>query len=162
MGTRVLASLSFAAMAAMMGGCVSSGNPSVLDQARLDSITLNQSTKDDVKRLLGQPNSVSRQSGNYSPVPSLPPTPGLTNVEVWSYTHMSVDVDGATFIPIVGLFAGGATSHINTYTVVFDDAGIVRHISQTQTQGRSELGSETAPPLSSPGRTTAPTPHIRK
>jgi len=48
-----------------------------------------------------------------------------------------VDVNGATFIPIVGLFAGGATSNIQTFTVVFDQAGIVRHISSTQSQGRS-------------------------
>ncbi len=162
MGTRVLASLSFVALAAMVCGCVSSGNPSVLDQDRLDKIVLNQSTKEDLTRLLGQPNSISRQSGNYAPVPGMPPTPGLSNVEVWSYTHLSVDVDGATFIPIVGLFAGGATSHINTYTVVLDDAGIVRHISQTQSQGRSGLGRETAPPVASSDNTAAPPPRARK
>ena len=67
--------------------------------------------KEDVRRLLGHPNGISKQSRAY---PGVPPVAGLTNSEVWTYTHMSVDVDGATFIPIVGLFAGGATSHINT------------------------------------------------
>jgi hypothetical protein len=65
----------------------------------------------------------------------------MTNVEVWSYSHINVDVDAATFIPIVGLFAGGATSNLNTFTVVFDDQGVVRHISSTQSQGRSGLGA---------------------
>ena len=54
---------------------------------------------------------------------------------------MNVDVNAATFIPIVGLFAGGATSNINTFTVSFDEQGIVRHISSTQSQARSGLGA---------------------
>jgi hypothetical protein len=30
----------------------------------------------------------------------------LTNVESWNYTHIDVDLNAATFIPILGLFAG--------------------------------------------------------
>lgn len=77
--------------------------------------------KEEVKRILGQPNGISRQSGSYSAFPGLPASTSMTDVEVWSYTHMSVDVDAATFIPIVGLFVGGATSNINTFTVVFNE-----------------------------------------
>jgi hypothetical protein len=130
----------------LVSGCVSSGNPKVMEQARLDQIVLDVSTKADVKRVLGQPNSQSQQSGSAATVPGYTPVPGLANSETWSYTHLSVDVDGATFIPIVGLFAGGATSHLNTFTVVFDQAGIVRHISSTQSQGRSgpTAGSDTS------------------
>lgn len=95
----------------LVAGCMSSGNSAVMDQERLEKITIDVSTKEDVRRLLGHPNGISKQSRAY---PGVPPVAGLTNSEVWTYTHMSVDVDGATFIPIVGLFAGGATSHINT------------------------------------------------
>ncbi len=129
-----------------ISGCVSSGNPSVMDQARLEKIVLDVSTKDDVKRLLGQPNGRSQQSGSAATVPGYAPVPGLTNSEAWTYSHLSVDVDGATFIPIVGLFAGGATSYLNTFTVVFDQAGIVRHISSSQTEGRSGPTVESGPP----------------
>jgi hypothetical protein len=125
----------------LVSGCVSSGNPSVVDQDRISQIKLNTSAKEDVKRILGQSNSISRQSGNYSAFPGLPPSTALTNVEVWSYTHINVDVDAATFISIVGLFAGGATSNINTFTVLFDEQGIVRHISSTQSQSRSGFGA---------------------
>jgi hypothetical protein len=126
-------------------GCVSSGNPKVMDQARLAQIVIDVSTKEDVKRVLGQPNSESQRSDSYATVPGSPPVPGLTNAETWSYTHLSVDVDGATLIPIVGLFAGGATSHRNTFTVVFDQGGVVRHISSTQSQGSSGPGAENDP-----------------
>ena len=123
----------------LASGCVSSGNPSVVDQDRISQITLNTSTKEDVRRILGKPNSMSRHAGSYSPLPGLPPTSALTNVEVWNYTHITVDVNAANFI--VGLFAGGATSDINTFTAVFDEQGVVRHISSTQSAGRSGLGA---------------------
>lgn len=129
-----------------LAGCVSSGNPAVVDQDRVALVQLNVSTKDDVRRILGQPTSMSRQSGSYYPIPGLPPSNVMTTVEAWSYSHMKVDVNGATFIPIVGLFAGGATSQINTFTVVFDDQGIVRHISSTQSQGRSGPGAGSSQP----------------
>lgn len=129
-------------------GCVSSGNSSIVDQDRISQIKLNTSVKDDVKRILGTPNGISRQSGSYPAFPGVPASTATINIEVWSYTHMNVDVDPATFIPIVGLFAGGATSNLNTFTVSFDEQGIVRHISSTQSQGRSGAGagSESTPP----------------
>ena len=57
----------------LASGCVSSGNPSVVDQGRIAQIKLNTSTKEDVRRVLGQPNSISRQSGSYSAFAGLPP-----------------------------------------------------------------------------------------
>jgi hypothetical protein len=137
-GQQILVSvwLSFLLLAS---GCVSSGNPSIVDQDRIAQITLNISTKVDVRRVLGKPDDISRHSGSYAPLPGLPPSPALTNVEVWNYTYNNVDVNAANFI--VGLFAGGTSSNINTFTVVYDEQGIVRHISSTQSESRSGLGS---------------------
>ena len=50
----------------LASGCVSSGNPSVVDQDRISQIKLNTSTKEDVRRILGQPNGISHHSGSYS------------------------------------------------------------------------------------------------
>ena len=123
----------------LASGCVSSGNSFIVDQDRIAQIKLNISTKVDVRRALGKPNDISRHSGSYSPLPGLPPSPALINVEVWNYTYTIVDVNAANFI--VGLFAGGAPSNVNTFTVVYDEQGIVRHISSTQSEGRSGLGA---------------------
>ncbi|HSL06221.1 MAG TPA: hypothetical protein VK901_22120 [Nitrospiraceae bacterium] len=68
-----------------------------------------------------QRNDISRHSGSYFALPGLPPSTSLTNVEVWNYTHINVNVNAANFI--VGLFAGGAPSNINTFTAVFDEQG---------------------------------------
>jgi hypothetical protein len=140
--------IQYLAFLLLTSSCVSSGNPSVVDEGRTSQVILNSSTKEDVKRILGKPNSVSRQSGSYVAIPGLPPSQPGTIMEIWSYSHLDVEVDGATFIPIVGLFAGGATSNVNTFTVMFDERGIVRHISSTQSQGHSGLGSsEKAEPI---------------
>ncbi len=141
--------LSFIVALTVMG-CVSSGNSSIVDQDRIAKIKLNISVKDDVRRILGQPNGISRQSGSYPAFPGVPASTATINSEVWSYTHMNVDVNPATFIPIVGLFAGGATSNLNTFTVSFDEQGIVRHISSTQSQGRSGSGTGSESTLPKP------------
>ena len=129
-----------ASMAVTTLGCVSSGNPNVRDETLTSQIQVDTSTKEDVRRILGQPNSTSRQSGNLVMIPGLPASPGMV-IESWNYTHIDVEVDGATFIPIVGLFAGGATSNVSSFTVTFDDEGVVRHISSTQSTGQSGMGS---------------------
>ena len=126
----------------VLTGCMSSGNASVMDQDRVAQITVDVSKKEDVRRILGQPNTITKQSGSY---PALPGFPTLPNSEMWSYQHVKIDVNGATFIPIVGLFAGGSTSSINTFTVVFDGQGIARYISSSQSEGRSGMGSSSTP-----------------
>jgi hypothetical protein len=122
-----------------LSGCYSSGNALVMDQDRLDQIKIDVSTKEDVRRILGQPNGTSKQTGSYAVALGLPAS--MRSVEVWTYHHIDRDVDGATFIPIVGLFAGGASSKINTFTAVFDEEGIVRRLSSGQTQARAGLGA---------------------
>jgi outer membrane protein assembly factor BamE (lipoprotein component of BamABCDE complex) len=127
----------------MTSACMNSGNPNVMDQSRLDQIFLDVSTKEDVRRLLGQPNRTAKQSNS-----AVTGRDAMPDSETWTYRHLSVDVDGATFIPIVGLFAGGATSKITIFTVVFDQSGIVRHIDSSQSQGRSGSNAQHAPSTS--------------
>ena len=68
----------------LLAGCVSTGNPSAVDQDRISQIKLDISTTEDVRRILGQPNGMSRHSGNYSAALGLPATTISTTVEVWT------------------------------------------------------------------------------
>ncbi len=130
----------------LLSGCVSSGNPSVRDESATGQIKAGVTTKEDVKKLLGKPNSVGKGSGNLAAATGLPVTPHAplalnSNYEVWSYSHISVETDAATFIPIVGLFAGGATSSVSSLTIYFDDKGVVQFVQSSQSEGRSGIGS---------------------
>lgn len=138
---KLCGALLVASVAVTHSGCVSSGNPSVTDETLTSQIQVNVSTKEDVRRILGQPNSISKHSGSLAMIPGLPASSASSIIESWNYTHIAVEVDGATFIPIVGLFAGGATSNLTSFTVVFDDKGVARHLSSTQSTGQSGVGS---------------------
>ena len=42
------------------------------------------------------------------------------------YLSSRTRVKGATFVPVIGLFAGGAKSHLSTKTFTFDGAGLLK------------------------------------
>ena len=131
-----------------LAGCVSSGNPAIRDEAVVEQIKTGITTKEEVRKLLGKPNSIGRGSGNLPPGTGIPHT-AQTNYEVWTYKHISVETHPATFIPIVGLFAGGATSDVNTVTIYFDDKGIAQYLQTSQSQGTSRMGgNRQGPPRS--------------
>ena len=88
-------------------GCASVGQK--VDQTAVDRIQKGVSTKADVRRLIGDPNKVSKDS---------------SGVETWKYEYAHAQVKGATFIPIVGMFAGGTRTQTQDTEVKFKD-GVV-------------------------------------
>jgi outer membrane protein assembly factor BamE (lipoprotein component of BamABCDE complex) len=46
--------------------------------------------------------------------------------EIWTYTYSKTQVNAATYVPVVGLFAGGAQSDSSVLTVTFDRSGVVK------------------------------------
>lgn len=45
---------------------------------------------------------------------------------IFVYLSARTRVKGATFVPVIGLFAGGAKSHVSTKTFTFDGAGFLK------------------------------------
>ena len=120
-----------------LAGCASSGNANVKNQALIDQIQMGKSTKDDVRRLLGEPNSVSRSSTQVANPAD--PKRMLTLVEWWSYIHASSQTDAASFIPFVGGLVGSSTHESTQFTAGFDQKGIVQHITSGSYKGKSGL-----------------------
>lgn len=72
------------------------------------------------------------------------PTSGTVNSngkEVLLWTYEKVAVDGATYIPVVGMFAGGSKSEVKSFSVTLDRRGIVTDYEFTggQSTSRSAL-----------------------
>lgn len=127
---------------AFASSCASSGNPTAGRKDLIAQIKMGETTKEDIRRLFGQPTVTSRHSG--TPFPAIAGFPAQSpNFEIWNYTHANVDVSPVTFVPIVGLFAGGATSQHNSLTLTFDDKGIVRNIQTGQSQATTGAGANT-------------------
>jgi outer membrane protein assembly factor BamE (lipoprotein component of BamABCDE complex) len=49
-----------------------------------------------------------------------------------TYMYFETSVRAATFIPIVGAFAGGADTRTNSVTMIFDKAGTLQNYSATE------------------------------
>lgn len=128
---------------ALILGCASSGNPEIRREDLTSQIKIGESTKDDVRRLFGHPNGTSRYTGTVPQLPGHPTTPPGAFSEIWTYVHVSTEIAPVTFIPIVGLFAGNATSEVNQLAITFDDKGIVRGVRTGHTRATGGPGSST-------------------
>ena len=102
------------AVAGSLAGCVSSGNTLILDESRVSQVKEGL-TKDQVRNLIGEPEGMSTNN----------------KTEVWSYMHTEAQANAASFIPIVGLFAGGATGRSSSLILVFDADGKVQTINRS-------------------------------
>jgi outer membrane protein assembly factor BamE (lipoprotein component of BamABCDE complex) len=124
-----------------LAGCASTGNANVKNQELIDQIQMGKSTKNDVRRLLGEPNGISRSSSQVANPAD--PKLMLTLVEWWSYIHASSETDAASFIPFVGMFVGSTTHESTQFTAGFDQKGIVQHITSGSYKGKSGfMGSQ--------------------
>lgn len=97
-------------------GCVSIGNQRLEDKAAVDKVQIGKS-RDDVRAALGEPNGVTEMS---------------TGQEIWVYTFTRSRATAASYIPIIGLFAGGADGHTSTLDVTFSTNGLVDNMSKGQ------------------------------
>ncbi|RJR33379.1 MAG: outer membrane protein assembly factor BamE [Deltaproteobacteria bacterium] len=90
-------------------GCYSMGDQRVSEKGNIDQIKIGVSTKADIKALFGEPNHVTFGDKE----------------EMWMYMYTRLVTRPTTFIPVVGLFAGGSDMKSNTLTVMFNKEGVV-------------------------------------
>ena len=102
---------------------MSAGTSQLSQPGMADKIQTGQ-TKTEVQAVLGNPASI---------------TP-LPEGEIWVYTYTQAQAKGASFIPIVGLVAGGSTGSTDNLSVLFNNAGFVNKVSDFQDIQISPLG----------------------
>lgn len=133
MKTKVLLSVSTLVLA-MLGGCVSSGTQVSQDAAM--QFTEEKSTEAEIIAKLGRPTMVTING----------------NMKVLMYAGSQVKIKAASFIPIVGAFAGGsdvqttaASYQINTKTGVLQKIIYSTYGTGVQAGSQPAPGIETAP-----------------
>jgi outer membrane protein assembly factor BamE (lipoprotein component of BamABCDE complex) len=104
----------FAWMVLILAGCVSSGTK--VTQQQLTQFQVGKTTEAEVIAAFGAPTSSSVATDG-----------SKTDV----YQHISAHANAATYIPIVGIFAGGAKSTADTAVLNFDQQGILRSTSSS-------------------------------
>jgi len=106
-----------------LASCASSGQRLLRDDTVIAKIREGESTTEDVRALLGSPQYID--------------FPDAGGGEKWTYVYQSVAIKPGTFIPVVGLFAGGSDVEIHTLVILFDDDDIVRKVGKGEMRGVS-------------------------
>ena len=113
------------ALISLLIGCATSGNPRVAQEEVLAQIILGQTTKEEVRQLLGPPQGFTK-----SLIEGLAQEKLL--YELWIYHYHKVETNPALFIPFVGLAVvaacGGVESQFHSLTIGFSSEGIVKSV----------------------------------
>jgi outer membrane protein assembly factor BamE (lipoprotein component of BamABCDE complex) len=93
----------------LLSGCISTGTK--VNDKSVSSFVKGETSASDVRIALGEPEGITFNS---------------EGEQTFTYSFIDTDVKAATYIPIVGLFAGGATSKVESLIVTFDKNGILK------------------------------------
>jgi outer membrane protein assembly factor BamE (lipoprotein component of BamABCDE complex) len=104
-------------MAGLAAGCVSSGTK--VTQAQLSALVPGETTEAQVIAAYGPPTSVSYLADG-------------TKSDV--YLHSAAHATAASYVPVVGLFAGGAKGSTDMAVLLFDKNGVLKSTSSTAAQ----------------------------
>jgi YD repeat-containing protein len=121
-----------ALLACLLFGCATSGTK--IDEATVNSLKKGESTVQDALMKLGQPNT------------RIVAGDGTTTL---MYTYAESSVKAASFIPVVGLVAGGTDVSVTSTTLKFDAQGKLIDVTRMDSQHNSSVGIP-------PGRATTP------
>lgn len=113
----------FIIAALSLAGCASSGNPKVADFNAATQVEYGKTTKAEIKAMLGEPNGKKY---------------GANGKEIWVYSYAQVQAKPATFIPVVGLFVGGADGSAKKLIFAFDENGVL----QKEGSGEAQIEME--------------------
>lgn len=110
-------------LAVLLFGCASIGH--MIDQSAADRIKKGETTKGQVIDLIGSPTQVTRLSNGDT---------------TFVYLYVRVASKPESFIPIVGLFAGGSNVQNQIVVVTFGPDDIVKTITSTYGATESNMG----------------------
>lgn len=114
--------LPFLLAAALLCGCASVGHK--LDQSKVDQIKKGETTREQVIQLIGSPNQITRDSAGRM---------------TFQYMYVRSTAKASTFIPVVGIFAGGANIQNQITMVTFNSSNIVSDVFTTY--GANEMNT---------------------
>ncbi len=109
----VVLAVAAALFALGLAGCATQGNPSITDHGLYMRLKLDESTKADVYRQLHQPHDVIATYDDHTS---------------WVYLRVDSRTNVLTFVPLVGLFAGGSDDTIHRSVLTFSPDGVLRSV----------------------------------
>ncbi|MEQ5140972.1 outer membrane protein assembly factor BamE domain-containing protein [Proteus vulgaris] len=99
-----------------LSGCASSGNHSIKNETQESisyKIKKGETTKEDIVSMFGSPMATTLNSNED---------------EQWIYTLSDTSIKGTTFIPIYGLFDGGADTKVKQLIINFKEDKVTKYL----------------------------------
>lgn len=93
-------------------GCASAGSKSITNEEKVSKIIEGETTKAQVKEILGEPNMARNIGGS----------------DVWFYSYSKVQKSVVGAVPVVGIFAGKDKHESRSLRITFTDHGIVKEV----------------------------------
>ncbi|SDS32156.1 hypothetical protein [Opitutus sp. GAS368] len=118
--TTVLSRLIVSLLLILLTGCASSGNESLRKESESSiqqKIVEGKTTKAEVKLAYGSPFTTSFTDGG---------------LEIWNYELAKMSADAINYVPLVGLFGGSASGTKKQLVILFDDKGVVKKFSMSE------------------------------
>lgn len=109
-------------------GCMSTGNESLRKESETsvqDKIVEGKTTKDDVRKIFGSPLTTSFTDGG---------------LEIWNFELAKMSADAVSYVPIVNLFGGTASGTKKQLVFLFDDKGVVKKFSMSESPVKVKTG----------------------
>lgn len=106
----------------LLAACATSGTETIKDENRIGQLRKGVTTQNQVFNLFGEPQIRTKTD---------------EGTEKWEYAYTYTELKGATFIPFVGLFAGGANADVNTLEIEFDKQNVIKGL----TTGKGKISS---------------------
>lgn len=121
-------------LALLLGGCASAGNVALKDESATSvssQIVEGKTTKNEVIAKYGQPTTTTFTDGGN---------------QVWTYRYAYATANAVSFVPIVGLFAGGAHVKSKELVVMFDKKDVVAKFTMHETEQDVSRGASADAP----------------
>jgi len=111
-----------------LAGCMSAGNDSLRQESEASisqKIVEGKTTKAQVRADFGSPLKTSFTD---------------SGLEIWEYDLAKMSADAVDYIPFVGMFGGSASGTQKQLVLLFDDKGIVKRCSMSESPTKARTG----------------------
>ena len=125
----------FITLVSLVAGCVSYGRK--IDQSKVAQIKVGSTTRSQVIQLIGSPDQMTTTS---------------SGAVMFNYMFVRATATGATYIPVVGAFAGGANVQNQSVMVAFTN-DVVSALTASYGGNESGMGANAASSASLPDTT---------
>jgi outer membrane protein assembly factor BamE (lipoprotein component of BamABCDE complex) len=125
---RMTASVAIALILLAQAGCMSAGNETLRKETEVSvqqKVLEGKTTKAEVRAMFGSPATTSFTDGG---------------LEIWNYELSNMKADVVNYIPLVGLLGSSASGTRKTLVVLFDDKGVVKRYSMSESPVNVKTG----------------------